>query len=639
MTGLQLISFINQALFIGLFAVVLVHAVRRGSRAATNTALLFAGVAGAVGLARVGDLFGDGNTPPMLAAAVLVMLNLAPFAMLRLVDDFGGSPRWVQGAGAAAFVLTSLLAIVAFEALAPVVELATIAFFLAVGGYAVYVFAREARRTYGITRRRMAAVAIGAALFIAAVVGLFVGFLVPDVAPALGLVGQLAGLVAVIAFFIGFAPPAWIRRAWREPELRRFLERSVHLAGVADDRQAIRELQRAAAAALGATGAWIGMADRSRNVLRYVGETGDWLDYPDHMFIAGRAFRDQRRIVAVDAAEADPEHARAYEAAGAQTVIAAPVTTEDRQIGVLTVYADRAPVFIEDDLWLVELLASQTAVLIEARTLTSHASELRAREEATRMKEEFLSAAAHDLRTPLTVVLGQAELMERRARLDPSGPVDRVGLGRIVREARRLRDLVAELLDARRLEDGRAVLSLEPADLGDVLEVVRDRHLAHGVTVALRKPDAPLIAPIDRPRIEQVIENLVENALKYGAPDGYPEIQLATSDGQARIAVIDHGMGIPADERDRVFERFFRASNAQGVTDTGLGLGLYICQRVVAEHGGRIWHEETPGGGSTFVVTLPLEAPDAVPEGVPEEVATTDPAWVPPVAERATADA
>ncbi len=79
------------------------------------------------------------------------------------------------------------------------------------------------------------------------------------------------------------------------------------------------------------------------------------------------------------------------------------------------------------------------------------------------------------------------------------------------------------------------------------------------------------------------------------------------TDGEARIAVIDHGVGIPEPEQDRIFERFYRASNAQGITDTGMGLGLYICRRIVEEHSGRIWMEPTPGGGSTFQVSLPMD--------------------------------
>ena len=634
MTALELISLINQILFVGLFVVVLRHAVRSPSRASLDTALLFASIASIVAIARVAawlGLTGD----PVITSLTLILLNVAPFAMLRLVDDFSGTPRWVQAAGAAAFVAVSALAIVAFEPMEALVELVTIGFFVAVGGYAAVAFAMAARRSRGITRRRMTAVAIGAALFIGAIVALFVGALFPAVAPGLGLLSQLVALAAVLSFFLGFAPPAWIRRAWREPDLRGFLERSVHLAGVSDERLAMLELQNAAAAAFGATGASIALADPERGVLRYVTAEGETVEYPDHQFIAGRAFTEGRRLIALDALREDPAEAERYQAANARTVIAAPINTDDRRMGVLTVYAARSPIFVEDDLWLLELLADQAAVLIEARTLTTHVGELRAREDAARLKEEFLSSAAHDLRTPLTVVLGQSELLERRIQRDPTAPVDPASVARIVREARRLRDLVSELLDAQRLEQGRVVMDLEPADLLQIVETVRERHAEQGAQVRVTGPNGPLVGSVDRPRIEQVVENLVENARKYAPDAEAPQIVIEAVEGTARIAVIDHGVGIPEAERERIFERFFRASNVQHVTDTGLGLGLYICRRIVEAHGGRIWHEPTPGGGSTFVFSLPLD------DGSPAEASGgAERTWSsPPLATEAVADA
>ena len=618
MTALELISLITQVLFVGLFVVVLRHALRSPSRASLDTLLLFGSVTAVVTIPRIAGLFGLAGDPA-ITNLLLITLNVAPFAMLRLVDDFSGTPRWVQIAGAVAFVAVGALTIVAFPRLEQVVELATIGFFLAVGGYAAVAFADASRRTRGITRRRMTAVAVGAGLFIGAVVALLVGALFPTIQPSLALVGQLFALTAALAFFVGFAPPTWMRRAWREPDLRRFLERSVHLAGVADEHAAMTELESVAAEAMGATGASIGLADSERGTLRYPSAGGDWLEFPDDQFIAGRAFTTGKRLVAMDAARDDPEQATRYQAADATTVIASPITTDDRRMGVLTVYASRAPIFVEDDLWLMELLADQAAVLIEARTLTTHARELRVREDAALLKEEFLSAAAHDLRTPLTVVLGQAELVERRLQRDPASPVDVTSVGRIVREARRLRDLISDLLDAQRLEQGRVVMELVPADVCQIVEAVRDRHAGAGVAIEVSRPDEPLVSSVDRPRLEQVMENLVDNAVKYGSRERPPLMEIEAVDGSVQVAVVDHGVGIPESERNRIFERFFRASNAQRVTDTGLGLGLYICRRIVEEHGGRIWHEPTPGGGSTFVVVLPLADRPADPPPDPSD--------------------
>lgn len=612
MTALDLINLINHVLFAGLFLAALWHALRQPSRLTTDTALLLGAIAGVLLLARLSEVLGwEGQ--PWLVGTQLLMLNTVPFAMLRLVEDMRGTPRAVAWLGAAAYVVVGVLGFVGstslpeVEQVSAVALVAAIVFFLAVGGYAAVAFTIESRRTRGITRRRMAAVSVGAFLFIGAVVVLFLGQLLLDDPSGTRAVGQLAALLAGAAFFLGFVPPTWIRRAWREPDLRAFLERSIHLTREPDERRLVLELGRMAADAFGASGAALGLADESRGILRWANQHG-WDEYGSDEFVGGQAFTEQRRIVALDAEQADPEHAEAYRTSSAHTIIAAPVTSEHRRLGALAVYADRAPIFVEDDLWLLELLADQSAVVLEARELTAHLSEIRAREDATRLKEEFLSAAAHDLRTPLTVVLGQAELLERRLQRDPEARIDPAGVARLTREARRLRDLVTDLLDVQRLDQARAVMDLSPVDLRDVLEEVRLRYVEHEVALRVTAPAAPMVASIDRSRIEQTIDNLVDNALKYGAEGEEPEVRLEADGEEAAISVIDHGIGIPEAERDRIFERFFRASNAHSITDTGIGLGLYICRRIVEEHGGRIEHLPTPGGGSTFRFTLPLVA-------------------------------
>jgi signal transduction histidine kinase len=612
MTALELIDVANQVLFIGLFAAVLWRGLKHPSRAAWDTVLLFGSIAAAVVLAGLAQLFGLG-AQPWLAGIVLLLLAVAPYAMLRLVDDFVRAPRGLLLAGAPALAAIGVLGFVALSAAPQLYEIVAIAWFLGVGGYAALAFGRAAVASRGITRRRMTAVAIGTLLFIAAIVIAFADVLAEPI--DLAAAPQIISLFAALAFFLGFAPPTWIRRAWREPDLRTFLERSIHLPTLTDERRAILEIQNAAAGAFGASGASIGLAVPGRPVLRYVGRDGEWVEHPDDEFIAGRAFGRQARVVALDASEADPEHAAVYERAAATTVIAAPISTDDRRIGVLSLYAERAPIFIEDDLWLLELVAAHTALLLEARSHAAVTAGLRAREESARLKEEFLSAAAHDLRTPLTVVLGQAELLERRVARDPNAPPDAAGISRMVREARRLRDLVTELLDAQRLEQGAEVVELEPVDLRTVVDAVRRRYHDQGIDLKVTSPPDPVVGSIDAPRFEQVVDNLVENAIKYSGDGTLPEVALATDGGVARISVTDHGVGVPEDERERIFERFHRAANVQGTNESGIGLGLFICRRIVEAHDGRIWVDAAPTGGSVFTVEIPIasEAPEVEP--------------------------
>lgn len=610
MTALELISFVNQVLFVGLFVAALWRAHRQPSRSQLNTVLLFGSIAAVVTLSVAAEL--ARLEGPLLTGVILSLLNVGPLAMLRLVDDFSGTSRWVQWAGAVAFVAVSVLCLTLFESQPELVELALLGWFLSVGGFAAFAFLQAAVHARGITRMRMAAVTVGALSFIGAIVVLLIGALIR--VDALSAAGQVGALAAVLAFFLGFAPPSWVRQAWRGPDLRRFLEQSIHLPGVADERQAVVELQGAAADAFGATGSSIGLADPGKGVLRYPDGTDGWMELPDDAFIGGRAFTQQRQVVAIDAARSDPANAAVYEQNDATTVIAAPITSEGRRLGVLTVYADRAPIFVDDDLWLLQLLANQTALLLDARWLAADAATLRSREDAARLKEEFLSAAAHDLRTPLTVVLGQAELLEMRLARDPTAVVDIASVARITREARRLRDLVSELLDAQRLEQGATVMNRLATDLREIVSAIRDRFLDHGLDMKFVLPGESVVSSVDAMRMEQVVDNLIENALKYTTNAAMPEVHLRSVGVEAQLLVIDHGVGIPPDEQDRVFERFYRASNVKSITDTGMGLGLFICRRIVQAHGGRIWVEPTPGGGSTFVVTLPTQPAPALAE-------------------------
>ena len=230
---------------------------------------------------------------------------------------------------------------------------------------------------------------------------------------------------------------------------------------------------------------------------------------------------------------------------------------------------------------------------------------MRARERATRLKEDFLSAAAHDLKTPLTTLVAQTAYLEHRARREPAGSPDPEALGRITREARRLRDLVEELLDASRLEAGTFTVRRETADLvalaGDV--AARPRPGRHHVRV---DADGPLVGSFDGVRITQLLENLVDNAAKYSDPAHDIEIRLRRASSDARIDVLDSGIGIPPEDLPHVFERFHRGGNVDDRRHAGMGLGLYISRAIVEQHGGTIAVESQPGAGTIVRVTLPL---------------------------------
>ena len=259
----------------------------------------------------------------------------------------------------------------------------------------------------------------------------------------------------------------------------------------------------------------------------------------------------------------------------------------------------------------VEAFAHLVALAIERDILASEAQVARVDAESERLRNALLSSVSHDLRTPLAAITGAASsLYEHDALLDPES---RRELARtIAEEGDQLNRLVHNLLDMTRLEGGKVRLRREPHPPEDLIGstlITMERRLRER-TVELRiAPDLPAI-PLDGILIQEVLINLIENAIKY-TPAGTPIILGASAgEGLARITVEDRGPGIEPGERERVFEKFYRGST-QGHTP-GVGLGLAICRGIVEAHGGRVHIESADPCGARFVITLPLDpAPPA----------------------------
>ena len=234
-------------------------------------------------------------------------------------------------------------------------------------------------------------------------------------------------------------------------------------------------------------------------------------------------------------------------------------------------------------------------------------------------KTEFLSRMSHELRTPLNVILGFTQLM----RLDDRGPQDEEGLGHIERAGRHLLELIDEVLDISRIEEGRLQLDLEPVPVGavvaEVLALIRPLADERGATVdAGDAAVSPLLARADRRRLRQVLLNLVSNAVKYGGPSGRVTVGVeAVGDDRVRVAVRDRGAGIPAADLDRIFVPFERVATDEDVE--GTGLGLPISQRLAVAMGGRIEVDSRVGAGSTFGLVLPAVPPAAAPAPAQDE--------------------
>ncbi|MEA2642573.1 MAG: two-component system, OmpR family, sensor kinase, partial [Chloroflexota bacterium] len=499
-------------------------------------------------------------------------------------------------------------------------------YFFVLEVYAAVSFVQAARYSGGVTRRRMQAVAVGS-LCIGIVILLSIPeTLAPETSGFWSAIGLGFSLAAGAAFFAGFATPAFLRRAWQEPELRAFLGRAASLPRLPNTTAIVRELERGAAAATGAPNASIGLWSPDEGVLRFsvlgssprlsvangseaeelAAGAHELVGRPGDQGIAGRSFLTQRPIFVGNAMREDPVNAARYQASGASALLAAPITAGDKHLGVLAVYAPRAPIFAEDDLVLVQLLADQAAVILESRALIDEAARVQAREEATRLKDDFLSAAAHVLKTPLTTLVAQTQLLERRALRSPSDPPDLAGIRRLVTEAKRLNRLVLELLDVSRASQTGFVGERAPIDL---VPLAREVCARYGDGHHHLEVDAPpaVVGELDGDRIRQLFENLVENAVKYSPDGGSVRVALAIDDGEIHLTVTDWGIGISPGDLPLIFDRFQRGKNVDDRRFAGMGLGLYICRQIVEQHGGHLSvSSEGVGRGSTFHVMLPV---------------------------------
>ena len=254
--------------------------------------------------------------------------------------------------------------------------------------------------------------------------------------------------------------------------------------------------------------------------------------------------------------------------------------------------------FVRDITSRRRLEAVQTAALAEVR-------------QALQLRDEFLAAAAHDLRTPLTAITGYLQLIRRRFG-DGLAPGIAGSFDEVERAAGRMNDLISELLDVARLQSGQSLdLNRRETDVVALARTVADqvarRARKHSIEIETTTPT--LTGFWDPARIERVLTNLVTNAVKYSPAGGQITIAIERdeegSGGWAVVRVRDHGIGIPASDIPRLFTRFYRASNVAGLE--GTGIGLEAVRRMVEQHGGTISVESTEGVGTTVTVRLPLE--------------------------------
>jgi two-component system sensor histidine kinase KdpD len=294
-----------------------------------------------------------------------------------------------------------------------------------------------------------------------------------------------------------------------------------------------------------------------------------------------------------------------------------PLTTPDSTVGVLAWCPEDSEQLLNfERRQLLKAIAAQIALALERDRLAQEAQHILAQAEAENLRSSLLSAVSHDLRTPLTSIAGTASTLIEEE-LDAN--TRRKLAGTIYEEADRLNQLLENLLQLTRLESGSLQIRKEWQPIDEVIgsSLRRQERILQGREIHLNMPDEIVLVPIDGLLIEQVLLNLISNAVKY-SPDGSAiDISGRKTEVGLEISVADRGIGLDPLEHDRIFDKFYRSRHLRNDAGRGAGLGLAICRGIVTAHGGRIWAEPRPEGGTTVRFVLPIEGsgPSLVDEG------------------------